>query len=86
MQLSDQKAGIVYINDEHKQWQQFSHVRGCIGGGSSYTATEPIEVLHNDTVVPGASVYLFAHTVTHEGAGCMWNGTWEGRMFGAGHI
>jgi hypothetical protein len=81
MQLADQKGAIIYISDAHKQWHKFSHVAGAVGGGGSYTASEPIEVLWGDTVVPGTSIYLLSHSCTHRGAGCLWNGTWSGKMF-----
>jgi hypothetical protein len=80
MQTSKQRACIIYISNTHRNWQCFCRNRSAIGGGSSYTSQQPIELMWNETVLEGASIYHFSHTPTDTGPNCHWSGDWKGEM------
>ena len=82
MQISGQRACIIYISKVHRNWQCFRHDLSAIGGGSSYTSEEPIELMWDETVLEGVTIYQFSHTPKSKDNGptSHFSGEWKGEM------
>ncbi len=82
MQISGQRACIIYISEFHRNWQCFRRDVSAIGGGSSYTSEAPIELMWNETVLEGVTIYQFSHTPKSKDNGptSHFSGEWKGEM------